>query len=352
VIEVTVRNGPRAHPARAQDNGPGSAGISINCLKFERRSNFPALPRSLTLFGLAQIDQPSAAPSPRASPRDRSFANSSSQTEPALRLRAAHHQQRRSSPASVHGLDLAHGTGFPPATSTSVQPTSRSRRPRLRSAPPLRLRNRYRESGQLLCVRNRIDAGKVQHCAALVQPMIRELHLRGVCAAGARRPTQRRPSEQPNLPPFSKLVRKSVRISAKTSPLRPCGRRIRASQTTLRALPARLPPAPESSGGTKVTLTSSSSSECRACSGGAASCSRAQDGAHRARRAPCLPITLPTSSGATRSLRTVFSSRSRLPLPLRPAHPPEPRNLADQFVYLHHIDLVMILPLTSCVGFW
>src|ERR1700739_3951303 len=44
---------------------------------------------------------------------------------------------------------------------------------------------------------------------------------------------------------------------------------------------------------------------------------------------PCLPMTLPTSWGATRSLRTVFSFRF--------THQ-GPRNLADQFIHSHHLD--------------
>src|ERR1035437_10055611 len=65
---------------------------------------------------------------------------------------------------------------------------------------------------------------------------------------------------------------------------------------------------------------------------------------------PCLPITLPTSSGATRSLRTVFSSRSTLFTSTAAGSSTRARAISRTSSSTSTISCwVMLLPLTGCV---
>ena len=86
--------------------------------------------------------------------------------------------------------------------------------------------------GKLFRSRNRIHARKMQHHAALVQPVMHKLHLARILDAGsisrARRNCRAAATSCRRSANFSG---KSVRISAKTSPLRPCVRLMRASHT-------------------------------------------------------------------------------------------------------------------------
>ena len=157
-----------------------------------------------------------------------------------MRISSPDFLERPGSPPQVRRCDplpQSHSTvtGSAPATSTSKHPTSgrRYKPESLIQRCTLFARNRNGHPRQFFSRRDRIDTGKVQHDAALVEPVMSKLYL-------ARRFTlaTRDGSSAPDASCSSHNRRrsanfsgKSVRISANTSPLRPCVRLIRATHT-------------------------------------------------------------------------------------------------------------------------